>query len=125
MTDNSNQTLFNVSAIPVVRELLLKYAGQDYVVTQDNLPFVIGRDESCNLMVDSQFASRHHCKILYHNKNFILKDDSTNGTYFRLGVSQPTQLNRTMTSITGNGVLKLGEAMLVGDKDVVSFKAVY
>ncbi len=122
---DGNQTLFNVDAMPVVRELILTYAGQDYPVTEASVPFVIGRDESCELTVDSQFASRHHCKILFHNKNFILKDDSTNGTYIRIGMSQPTQLNKSMTSITGNGSFKLGEAMAVGDKDVVTFKAVY
>jgi len=122
---DANQTLFNVDAMPVVRELVLTYAGQETIVSQDAVPFIIGRGEDCDLTVDSQFASRQHCKILFHNKNFILKDDSTNGTYLRIGVSQPTQLNRSMTAITGNGSLKLGEAMAVGDKDVVSFKAVY
>ena len=125
MSDDASQTLFNVDAIPVVRELLLTYAGKHFVVNQDNVPYIIGRDASCDLTVDSQFASRQHCKVLYHNKNFILKDDSTNGTYIRIGMSQPTQLNKSMTSITGNGMLKLGEALSVGDKDIVAFKAVY
>lgn len=125
MSDDGSQTLFNVDAIPTVRELVLSYAGEEYVVRQDDVPYVIGRDPSCNLSIESQFASRQHCKILFHNKNFILKDDSTNGTYLRLGMGQPTQLNRSMTSITGNGMFKLGESMSVGDKDVVNFKAVY
>ena len=125
MSFDASQTLFNVDAIPVVRELVLSYEGQEYVVTQDNVPYIIGRDESCNLTIESQFASRQHCKVLYHNKNYILKDNSTNGTYFRIGLSQPTQLNKSMTSITGNGMFKLGEAMSVGDKNVVTFKAVY
>lgn len=125
MSEDASQTLFNVNAIPIVRELLLSYAGQEYVVSQDTVPFIIGRDEACDLSIDSQFASRQHCKILYHNKNFILKDDSTNGSYVRMGLSKPTLLNQSMTSVTGDGILKLGEALSVGDKDVVQFKAIY
>jgi pSer/pThr/pTyr-binding forkhead associated (FHA) protein len=120
--DNGNQTLFNVNALPTVRDVVLTFHGEEIVIDQAKTPFVIGRDATCDLQVDTAYASRKHCKILFHNKNFILKDSSTNGTYVRIGPSQPVQLNDSMTSLTGNGVIKLGQAITVGDKDVIEFK---
>jgi adenylate cyclase len=125
MTDDSNLTRFNMAAIQVIQEVVLSYGGKEYRVDPTKAPFSIGRDESCNLSVDSSFASRQHCKILFHNKNFILKDSSTNGTFVRIGGAPPVKLNDSMTSITGNGSIKLGETMKVGDTDVITFKVNY
>lgn len=125
MSDDSNLTRFNMAAIQVIQEVVLSYGGKEYKVDPTKTPFSIGRDESCNLSVDSSFASRQHCKILFHNKNFILKDSSTNGTFVRIGGAPPVKLSDSMTSITGNGSIKLGEAMKVGDTDAITFKVNY
>jgi predicted component of type VI protein secretion system len=101
---------------------VLSYGGKDYTIDPTRVPFTIGRDASCDLTIDSTFASRQHCKILFHNKNFILKDSSTNGTFMRTGGAPPVKLHDSMLSITSNGSIKLGEAMKVGDTDVITFK---
>lgn len=125
MSEDSNLTRFNVAAIQLIQEIVLSYGGKEYKIDPTKTPFTIGRDEGCQLRVNSTFASRQHCKILFHNKNFILKDSSTNGTFVRIGGAQPVRLSDSMTSITGNGSIKLGEAMKVGDTDVISFKVTY
>lgn len=125
MSDDGNLTRINMAAIPVIQEIVLSYGGKDYKVDPAKTPFSIGRDESCSLPVVSPFASRQHCKILFHKKNFILKDSSTNGTFVRIGGAPPVKLIDSMTSITGNGFIKLGEAMTVGDTDVITFKVNY
>jgi pSer/pThr/pTyr-binding forkhead associated (FHA) protein len=125
MSEDVGQTLFNIESLPAIRELSLSYKGEIFTVGQSSAPFIIGRDESCDLSVDSQFASRQHCRLLYQNKNFVIEDSSTNGTYIRIAMGQPSQLNKSLIAITGNGMLKLGEAMAVGDKNVIQFKAVY
>jgi len=123
--DDSKMTQFNMAAVQVIQKVVLTYAGKEYTIDPTKTPFVIGRDDSCNLTVNSSFASRQHCKILFHNKNFILKDNSTNGTFVRMGGSQPVKLSDGMTSINGNGAIKLGEAMTVGDNNVIAFKVGY
>lgn len=123
--DNAKMTQFNMVAIQIVQGITLTYAGKEYRIDPTKVPFTIGRDDSCQLVVNSSFASRQHCKILYHNKNFIIKDSSTNGTFVRIGGSQPVRLSDSMLSLTGNGAIKLGEPMKVGDTDVISFKADY
>ncbi len=122
MSDDGNKTRVNMAPVLTVHSLVLSYNGKDYIVDATKIPFTIGRDESCNLTVDSNFASRQHCKILFHNKNYILKDNSTNGTYMRMGASAPVKLLDSMQAFTSNGSIKLGEAMAIGDKDVISFK---
>ena len=122
MSDDGNKTRVNMAPVLTVHSLVLSYNGKDYIVDATKIPFTIGRDESCNLTVDSNFASRQHCKILFHNKNYILKDNSTNGTYMRMVASAPVKLLDSMQAFTSNGSIKLGEAMAIGDKDVISFK---
>lgn len=122
MSGDSNQTLFNSDVLPAAKALVLRYKEQEVTVQSTDIPFTIGRDAECNFVVGVEFASRVHCKVLYHNKNFFLKDDSTNGTFVRIGVAQPVQLSKSMTSLSGSGSIKLGKAMAVGDKDVISFQ---
>ena len=122
MSDEGNKTMVNRAPVITVHSLVLSYNGKDYIVDQTKIPFTIGRDETCDLTVDSSFASRQHCKILFHNKNYILKDNSTNGTYMRMGGAAPVKLHDSMQAFTSNGSIKLGEAMAIGDADVISFK---
>lgn len=122
MSEDSNLTQFNMAAVQVISGLVLNYAGVDYTVDPTKTPFTIGRDESCNLTVDSSVASRQHCKILFHNNNYILKDCSTNGTFVRVGGTQPVRLRDGITTLNVNGSIKLGETMTVGDKNAITFR---
>lgn len=122
MSDDSNKTTLNKAIVLAVHTVVLSYGGKDYTIDSTKTPFTIGRDASCDLAINSTFASRQHCKILFHNKNFILKDNSTNGTFMRTGGAPPVKLHDSMLSITSNGSIKLGEAMKVGDTDLISFK---
>ena len=122
MSDDGNKTMVNRAPVITVHSLVLTYNDKDYIVDQTKIPFTIGRDETCDLIVDSTFASRQHCKILFHNKNYILKDNSTNGTYMRMGGAAPVKLHDSVQAFTSNGSIKLGEAMKIGDADVISFK---
>ena len=120
MSDD-NQTQFNIAAVQVVSGLVLTYKGENYTITPESTPFTMGRDDSCDVTINSSVASRQHCKILFHNKNYILKDNSTNGTFVRSGSSQPVKLSEGMTTLNANGKIKLGDTITVGDKDVISF----
>jgi len=123
--DNNNKTQVSRAVVLAVHTVTLSYGGKEYLIDPTKTPFTIGRDQSCDLTINSTFASRQHCKILFHNKNFILKDNSTNGTFMRTGGAPPVKLHDSMLSITTNGAIKLGEAMTVGDTDVISFKVNY
>lgn len=125
MEDNGNQTIFSAEALPVARELVISYQGKDYYVDANNVPFTIGREEGCNLQADSPFASRIHCKILFDDRNFMLMDSSSNGTFIRNGAAQPLQVNNSLTPMAGSGCIKLGEKIKPNDKNLILYKAVY
>jgi pSer/pThr/pTyr-binding forkhead associated (FHA) protein len=57
-----------------------RHAGREISIA---LPEVlIGRDEKCNIQLDSEDVSRVHCALLISEKEVLLKDqNSSNGTF--------------------------------------------
>jgi len=56
--------------------------GTGWLIPVDTLPFVIGRDEDCQLTLKSKWVSRHHAQIhAMEDTVWILDLDSTNGTF--------------------------------------------
>ncbi len=62
---------------------------------------IIGRDDSCDIVVKAKGVSRKHCKIKYDNEQIYLEDlNSTNGTFIGdekiqksyIGLSQPVRI---------------------------------
>ena len=65
--------------------------------------FIIGRGESCDLVVEDDNVSRIHCAVVDASVNFILEDmDSTNGTFCR-----NVRIKKT--------ILKTGDIFSLGD----------
>jgi hypothetical protein len=66
------------SAMAVFR---LTYGEQLAVCSREKDVVVIGRDEECDLLVDSRVTSRQHCTLRYRDGQVTLRDHSSNGTY--------------------------------------------
>jgi class 3 adenylate cyclase len=80
--DARGQTeVFSTDHVVGALKLDLRYGGKELVLTPLKLPFVIGRQSDCDLVVEAAFASRHHLRIEYRRGKFVLIDESTNGTY--------------------------------------------
>lgn len=125
MKEPLNQTVMNTEALPVAKEIILTFQGNDYFIDAKKLPFTIGRDESCDLQIDSRFISRVHCKIFFDERNFMLLDSSSNGTFIRNGAAQPLQLTKSVAPMAGSGCIKLGERIKPSDKQLILYKAIY
>lgn len=92
--------------------LVLKYAGQSIVISEQQTPFTIGREAGCSLIVPSPFASRVHARIEMHRGKFSLVDESTNGTYVRPEGAEADRyayIRREVFALLGRGVFALGE----------------
>lgn len=64
------------------RRIVLVLADRETVVDSDR--FLVGRDASCNLTIDSPRISRHHAVIRVGPQGVELEDlGSSNGTWFR------------------------------------------
>lgn len=92
--------------------LLLKYGGQSILLSEKELPYTIGRENGCSLVVPSPFASRVHARIEMHRGKFTLVDESTNGTYVLPASADPEKfvyIRREVFTLLGRGVFALGE----------------
>ncbi len=91
--------------------LRLRNCGLEFELTPDSPPFVIGRDLDCNLTVNGTEVSRHHAVIEYRRGKFVLRDQSTNGSYIRPLQGKPFYIRREEVPLTGEGEISLGKAV--------------
>ena len=59
----------------------LTYRDQLAVCSREKRTIVIGREDDCDLLVDSRVTSRLHCTLQYRDGQVVLCDHSSNGTY--------------------------------------------
>jgi pSer/pThr/pTyr-binding forkhead associated (FHA) protein len=79
------------------------FRGQTFQIPSGK--FVIGREQDCHLLLDSDFVSRHHCVLLMDDYTLRIRDlGSKNGTY----------VNRDLAP-TGERVLAHGDTVRVAD----------
>lgn len=105
--------------------LLLKYAGQSIVLSEKELPYTIGRENGCSLVVPSPFASRVHARIEIHRGKFTLVDESTNGTYVLPASAEPDKfvyIRREVFTLMGRGVFALGERPAEGAQHLLTYE---
>lgn len=101
--------------------LTLKYREQTYKVDESNKKLLMGRDEACQLVFKSDFASRQHANIEFKSSNFILSDHSSNGTYIRGSDGRVIRLNREDTILHGKGTISLGQPYTDNPSDLIEF----
>lgn len=63
----------------------LTYHDQLAVCSREKGTIVIGREEDCDLLVDSRVTSRLHCTLQYRSGQVTLRDHSSNGTFVTAG----------------------------------------
>ncbi len=99
--------------------LVLVYKGKGTFIPNKEAAkaFTIGRDATCTLMINSDYASRLHLEIAWQRDKFILTDRSTNGTTVTLESGTSIFLKRESYPLIGKGSFTLG----VDGKHVVSF----
>ena len=70
-----------IPAINVQVEMEDQIGVHSYSVSE----LVIGRDQSCDLVLDANTVSAEHARLSYHHQNWWLEDlGSRNGTYLNL-----------------------------------------
>lgn len=98
-------------------QVQLYYLGKVYDLMAGQAAFVIGRGNQCDLIIDSNLASRTHAKIEFRWGEVVLIDHSTNGTFVKAqqgkresdGVS--LRLHRRETTLQGVGKIGIGTSI--------------
>jgi adenylate cyclase len=81
----------------------------------------LGREATNDLAVKDNMASRVHCKIEYRRHEFFLVDQSTNGTYVKMGGDAEILLKREQLLLRGSGVICLGASSAAAGAKIVAF----
>lgn len=118
----------NTNEVKVTNSIRIElfYQNRLYVVTRDELPFYLGRDnEACDLVITGDTISRKHCVLQWRDKQIGVLDTSTNGTFVRPGRAGNVFIHSEFYPLVGQGAMKLGQRLSEeDDSDVIFFKVI-
>jgi class 3 adenylate cyclase len=89
----------------------LDLGGRHVQLLPNDGALVIGRSESCGLVIDDRRVSRRHARIEWIGGQCTLTDFSSNGTWVKFGrEAEPVILKRDNCVLHGQGTVGLGSA---------------
>lgn len=83
--------------------------------------FILGRAKDCDLLVNSDLASRHHAQLVYRKGKFVLVDQSTNGTFVKPQGGKEVYVQSEALPLTGSGFISLGKAVSVDNEHLIYY----
>ncbi len=92
------------------------YAGAEHVEIS------LGRASDNDIVVSNDEASRHHASIRFRHGQFLIQDDSTNGTFVRKDSLLPFLVRRDSIVLDGHGVLCLGASPEQVGAEMIEFE---
>ena len=102
-------------------EMLLRYRGQSCRVNDLHKKVYLGRGGDCRIVVVNDFASRQHAAVEFRSGNFILQDNSINGTYIRFDDNQVVYINNDEAILRGIGTISLGRPYTENPTELIIF----
>ena len=109
--------------------LVLEYRGNSIELLPEELLRIqackIGRWEKNRLVVDRELVSRIHATIEFRQGKFILKDESTNGTYLLLNNGSRFFIRREEFTLHDRGRICLGQMIKDDNPDVIHYSCSY
>ncbi len=107
-----------------VHEMKLLFREQSASVNKLQKTVILGRGNNCDVVVQSNFASRQHLKAELRLGKFYLVDQSTNGTFVRFSDGSVVYLNREEMVLQGAGTICLGQSFSDNPSDLIEFSIV-
>jgi len=108
---------------PLALEPLLLRCHKEERTLLPNSVMLLGRGSQCDLVIKGNAISRLHAFIEYHNGKFVLRDESTNGTYVKMNGGRTVYLRREEWPLLGSGVISLGAPVREPDHRLLYFDA--
>ncbi len=121
LTDLELQILGDSQSEKQGENLTLIYHNKRYKIPVATTSYILGRGTDCDLFVDGDLTSRHHSKIEYRRRKFIITDQSTNGTFIKTQEGQEVFLRREKLTLFGVGFISLGKKVDQNDQGIVHF----
>ncbi|MCX7065017.1 MAG: adenylate/guanylate cyclase domain-containing protein [Proteobacteria bacterium] len=109
--ESATATQFNASlhVSEATRRRLLLQTKAGCVALSREQELTIGRDSTCDVVIDDPRVSRFHATLEWHRGSVVLRDHSTNGSYVhRADETQAQFVRREVLPIRGTGELNFG-----------------
>jgi adenylate cyclase len=88
--------------------LRLRFDDRELVVDGRPSSITIGRAEENDVVVKGRLSSRLHARIVIGRSNFVLIDQSTNGTFVQTGDGEELFIRQDIRQLKGQGMMGLG-----------------
>lgn len=102
-------------------ELLLRFGQQILTVDERHKSVVLGRGDTCSLILQNNFASRQHASIDFSFGKFVVTDHSANGTFICFSDNQVIHLTHQSIMLHGTGSISLGQPFTESPTDVIEY----
>ena len=100
----------------------LSVKGKKHIVDAKQKTCQVGRDPSCDLVVQGKFVSRAHAKISLKDGTLYIEDSSFNGTYIEFDNGQKIHVSKDEQKLISDGVMSMGKPVDGESKSIIAFK---
>jgi len=101
--------------------LRLRFDERELVVDERASSITIGRADVNDVVVEGHLSSRLHARIVIGRSNFVLIDQSTNGTFVRTGDGEELFVHQDTLQLKGEGIIGLGCLPEQGSQHTIHF----
>jgi adenylate cyclase len=128
--DRSMGTDTETTMVPVIvgysdsardMRLRLRFEDRELVVDERPSSITIGRAEENDVVVKGRLISRLHARIVIGRSNFVLIDQSTNGTFVQTGDGEELFIRQDIRQLKGQGIIGLGCVPEQGSQHTIQF----
>jgi adenylate cyclase len=103
-------------------KLSLKFQGQRLELSADGIQSItLGRADENDVTVRGNLISRVHARIKLNKSNFLIIDESTNGTFVQTEGGDEIYVRRDSAQLTGKGLIGLGRVAAKGTPLAVEY----
>ena len=101
--------------------LRLRFDDRELVVDERPSSVTIGRADENDVVVKGHLSSRLHARIEIGRSNFVLIDQSTNGTFVQTGDGEELFVRQDILQLKGEGMIGLGCLPEQGSQHTIHF----
>jgi hypothetical protein len=101
--------------------LRLRFADRELVLDARPASITIGRADENDVVVKGQLSSRLHARIVIGRSNFVLIDQSRNGTFVQTGNGEELFVRQDTLQLQGEGMIGLGCLPEQGSQHTIHF----
>ena len=101
--------------------LRLRFHERELVLEERHLSLTMGRSADNDLVMKGHLISRLHARIEIRRNEFVLIDQSTNGTFVQSADGEESFIRRGSSQLRGQGMIGLGSRPRQGSPHTIRF----